>query len=265
VDTACGDWANAAVVMSNEAASAAGNRMTKRLPRDAEDGIPAMVDFEHPGISARSARSLDAAAMACAETAGDWVDAMTAEDRQGMVVAFYEAESLAAMALDQAITQVGPDFRDALVVQRTDESRHVDVFSRWGGAVRPLSAPRIRKRDDHVWFTLLLVNELTGYCQFMMLHALLESPGERQAVREICADEQEHIARLMGWMDPVMKSRRARACEAIVLRFRRGLEGRMHQFFPREELRPLRDAMSGHVDGLLETLFPGTGPAADGR
>ena len=232
--------------------------MTKTLPRQASDAIPGMVAYGHPEVRLEEAQALDAQALACQETARDWAERLQEQDRRDMVVAFYEAESLAAIALDHAIEQVGDQFRDALVTQRADEARHIDVFSRWGGEVRPLPNPRRKRRDDHVWFTLLLINELTGYCQFMMLHSLLQEPGERRAVQEICRDEQEHIARLIGWLRPIMETRSGRLCETIVSRFRRGLDGRMRQFFPREELGQLRDAMQAHVDGLLEALFPGS-------
>ena len=239
---------------------AVGVRMGETLSREGSEGISGIGELAHPGLSPEHVRVIDGAAEACRSTAREWVSAMTPPDRRGMVVAFYEAESLAAMALDDAIAQVGEAYRGALITQREDESRHVDVFSRWGGEIRPLPKPRVRLRDEHVWFTLLLINELTGYCQFMMLHALLESPGERREVEGICQDEQEHIGRLMQWMGPVMESRSARVCNAIVQRFRRGLDGRMSQFFPREDLAPLREAMRGHVGELLEAVFPGTTP-----
>jgi len=180
---------------------------------------------------------------------------MTEEDFQQLVHAFYLAESLARYALYEAVEQVDERYRDELLEQIDDENRHVDLFDRWGKGFEVPPAPRHRERDDFVWFVILLLNELAGYCQFSMLYALLATPEQKHDIEVTVLDEQRHIERLLRWTTDVWPSRRGILARNIVQAFQNKLPGRMGQFFPREELGGLREEMAEHISWLLDDLL----------
>ena len=180
---------------------------------------------------------------------------MSEEDFQQLVHAFYLAESLARYALYEAVEQVEPQYREELLEQIDDENRHVDLFDRWGEGFEAPPAPRPRERDGFVWFVILLLNELAGYCQFSMLYALLGTPEQKHDIEVTVLDEQRHIERLLRWMVDVWPSRRGILARRIVEAFRNKLPGRMGQFFPRAELGGLREEMAEHIAWLLEALL----------
>lgn len=182
--------------------------------------------------------------------ATEWAPLLTSEDRVALLEAFEIAETFALFALECAMEQVGERYRHELLEQIADERRHISTFSKWRGLpLREMNRVR-RTRDDYVWFTLLLINELTGYCQFQMLSILVETESQRYDVQRICEDEEKHIARLVHWLAPAANSTRSVVPKEMVRRFERELPLRMLQFMPRAELAPLRDAMVTQV-GLL--------------
>ena len=197
---------------------------------------------------------LEEASQRCRQTARDWADRMSEQDLRDLVFAFYQAESLARYALLETLEQVGPNYRDELMEQIADEDRHVDLFHRWGGGFEVPPRPRPKEREDFVWFVILLLNELAGYCQFSMLYALLGTPEQRREIEEIAADEQRHIDRLLGWTEDVWESRRGNVARKIVEGFQNKLAGRMGQFFPRADLDGLRGEMAEHIQWLLMGL-----------
>lgn len=193
-------------------------------------------------------RALSRAAADAARVAEQWAGALTAEDRRALVGAFHRAESLAEVALEQAAAQVPRRYRAELAEQLADERRHVALFAGWLGEAPEVLPPAEKERPWQHWFASLLINELTGFCQFHLLAALV-APDDRARVLAVIADEERHVERLVGWLDG------ARAdLHRSVHRFCRGLDGRMRQFFPREELGELRGALGGVVQRLLEDV-----------
>lgn len=210
--------------------------------------------------------------------AARWSQSLNATDRQALILGFYMAETLAGGAIEQALSQLPSGYHPGLKSQREDEDRHIGTFATWLGAPPEVPIPRPRQRQIIQWLVMLLVNELTGFCQFHMLARMLAEPDAIEAVNAIAADERVHIRRLLEWLEPLWKTRSALPVGDFIARFRRELPGRMCQFFPREELGALRDEMVRVIDTLLghfppansagETAFePETSPtvAADGR
>ena len=176
------------------------------------------------------------------------------EDRRRLITAFHKAESLAEFALEDAIEQVRETYREDLVRQRAEEEKHVRVFASYLGETNEVPRPKGRKRPESVWFTLLLLNELTGYCQFAFLFPLLRNE-EQELLAEVMGEEEEHVERLLGWMEPVWGERGGPQSVKMVERFREDLPGRMEQFFEGEELDSLRKGMEGIVGSLLNQLL----------
>ncbi|MFM7200615.1 MAG: ferritin-like domain-containing protein [Myxococcota bacterium] len=195
---------------------------------------------------------LDHAARASDTVAARWVHALTPADRHDLIRGFYMAETLAGMAIEQARTQLPAQYQAGLETQAADEARHIEVFTRWLGAPPALPTPKMRQRQHIQWLMVLLVNELTGFCQFHLLARLLEEPAAIQAVQEIAADERTHIKRLLDWLEPLWNTRSAQPVGEFVDRFRRDLPGRMCQFFPRAALQPLREELVNVIDALLQ-------------
>jgi len=204
---------------------------------------PARVDFLAPDGPFEQAALRSYAVASC------WRPLLTAADRVPLVAGFYLAETLAGYAISHARQQVPAEYHAGLDVQAADEARHIEVFASWMPFGIAVPEPRVRQRQTIQWLVLLLVNELTGFCQFRMLARLMESDDARHAV-----DERVHVARLMGWLEPLRSDRSARPVVQFIERFRRDLPGRMCQFFPRVDLHPLRDEMAGVIDDLLGAL-----------
>ena len=198
--------------------------------------------------------ALETAARACHQSAVGWRSELGKEDFRGLVRAFHRAESLAEFALMDAMEQVRPEHVAPLQRQREEEEKHVNVFADFlDGQVETPHRPKSRVRPEAVWYTLLLLNELTGFCQFSFLHALL--PKEKQVILEdVMADEEEHVERLLRWMLPVWEGRGRTQAIRMLDRFSDDLPGRMEQFFEGEHLSELRQEMHGHVGGLLAEL-----------
>jgi len=194
------------------------------------------------------------ASVSCHNSASAWRERLVESDFKGLVRAFHRAESLAEFALLDAIEQVRPEHVADLDRQREEEEKHVNVFAAFlQGEVDAPLRPKSRVRPESVWYTLLLLNELTGFCQFSFLHALL--PKSRQAILEdVMDDEEEHVERLLRWMEPVWAGRGRGQAVKMVDRFRHDLPGRMEQFFEGPHLAGLRKEMHGHVDGLIGEL-----------
>ena len=192
-----------------------------------------------------------------ARSAGErWRGRLDDQDQRFLINAFHRAESLARHALCQAIEQVTERYRSQLRAQLQDEDRHVAVFAHWHEkreASTPI--PKCKQRSEPVWFALLLVNEVAGFCQFHMLHGLLGEGSRADAVAEIARDETEHIVRLARWITPFRDARAFADIERIVIRFRHDLDGRMKQFLPREEFSALREELSDTIQGLLLASF----------
>ena len=194
------------------------------------------------------------ASLSCHNSATKWRERLVDADFRGLVRAFHRAESLAEFALLDAIEQVRPEHMSDLERQREEEEKHVNVFASFlEGEVETPVRPKPRVRPESVWYTLLLLNELTGFCQFSFLHALL--PVSRQPILEdVMQDEEEHVARLLRWMEPVWAGRGRGQAVKMVDRFRQDLPGRMEQFFEGPHLSGLRAEMHEHVDGLIGEL-----------
>lgn len=109
---------------------------------------------------------LEHAARASDAVAARWAHALTLQDRQALITGFFMAESLAGIALEQARTQLPPLYHAGLEAQAADEARHIEVFARWLGSPPSLPLPKLRQRQHIQWLMVLLVNELTGFCQF---------------------------------------------------------------------------------------------------
>lgn len=195
------------------------------------------------------------AAGLCEETARRWADRLSSAERDVLVLAFYRAESLAEYALEDAVEQLDECYRKDLIRQGVEEEKHVAVFAGFlSGNPPPVLRPKSKVRPRSVWFALLLLNELTGYCQFSMLKPLLETPEARMLLEEVMKEEEEHIERLLRWMEPEWTGRGKHQVEKMVSRFQQALMGRMEQFFEGAELADLRREMGSHVSGLLDDL-----------
>ena len=194
------------------------------------------------------------ASKACHGSAVRWRSDLSEKDFKGLVRAFHRAESLAEFALMDAIEQVRPEHVVDLQRQRQDEEKHVHVFAHFlDGEVESPHRPKSRVRPEAVWYTLLLLNELTGFCQFSFLHALL--PVDKQEILEdVMVDEEEHVERLLRWMLPVWEGRGREQAIRMLDRFADDLPGRMDQFFEGEQLADLRGEMGSHVGVLLAEL-----------
>ncbi len=197
---------------------------------------------------------LDAAAH-CRNVAREFADRLTPADHAHLTTAFHKAESLAHIAIEQAIDQVGPEYRDELVEQLEDEARHVAVFVRWlGEAPDDLPSPPVRQKPRAVWFASLLVNEVAGFCQFNMLAGLCGDPNREAEVLAVADDEIVHVQRLVRWLAPIKPTPEFKVVEGMVGRFVRRLDSRMYQFLPADHLRPLRDEMAKTTATLLQEL-----------
>jgi len=187
---------------------------------------------------------------------GRWRGELDEQDQRFLVKAFHRAESLAKVALCQALEQVPEQYRSELRAQLTDEERHVDVFANWHDeAEEAVPSPRLKERSEPVWFALLLVNEVAGFCQFHMLHGLLGEGAYAEAVAEVANDEVEHIERLSRWLVPWREAAAFADVEHIVRRFRRDLDGRMKQFLPRDAFESFRSDLAAAIDQLLVVAF----------
>ena len=187
---------------------------------------------------------------------GRWRGELDEQDQRFLVKAFHRAESLAKVALCQALEQVPEQYRSELRAQLTDEERHVDVFANWHDeAEEAVPSPRLKERTEPVWFALLLVNEVAGFCQFHMLHGLLGEGAYADAVAEVAHDEIEHIERLSRWLEPWREAPAFTDIERIVHRFRRDLDGRMKQFLPRDEFEEFRAELATAIEQLLLVAF----------
>ncbi len=198
---------------------------------------------------------LDITATECRQIAAQWIDELTPEDQRYMVQAFHRAESLAHHALSDAIEQLPQNFQSELLEQLADETRHVDVFANWhNDEPQVIRIPKTKKRGAHVWFALLLINEITGFCQFQMLYGLQKNPQKAEEVAEIIADEIRHIQRLVRWLKAFEETPSKTEIQRIIAAFRSKLVQRMTQFLPRKELSGLRTQMSAAIDALLSQL-----------
>ncbi len=206
-------------------------------------------------------------------------------DTAVLIAAFHRAESLAEGAIRAALPLVDPLHQAELAEQLEDERRHVAVFAGWlpsGG--RDCGPASSAQRPAGTWYALLLLNELAGFCQFEMLAAQFLSAAEassppdgdasarglpvarerpeigmaRQralAVRGIAEDERRHIARLVRWVAALPPSFDGEL-DRVTARFRQGLEARMRQFLPREELADLRRAVAAAIDQVIVDVVP---------
>ncbi len=200
--------------------------------------------------------ALEATAHQAKSTGERWQGKLDTQDQRFLVDAFHRAEALARHALCHALEQVSEDYRPKLHTQLQDEDRHVDVFANWHEQPpADVPVPKKKQRTEHVWFALLLVNEVAGFCQFHMLHGLLGEGSKADAVAEVARDEVEHILRLSRWLEPFRGSRAFADVERIVTRFRRDLDGRMRQFLPRDELHSFRAELSAIIEDLLLSTF----------
>lgn len=177
-------------------------------------------------------------------------------DRQALLQGFYLAEALAGVAIEQALAQLPERYRAGLTEQLADEARHISTFADWLQTPPMVPAPRPRARQVIQWLVMLLVNELTGFCQFRMLARMLPDAHAIEAIDAIANDERGHIKRLLDWLEPLWATRSALPVGEFVARFRRELPGRMCQFFPRAELSGLRQEMVTVIDDLLSHLPP---------
>jgi len=177
---------------------------------------------------------------------------LTADDHRMLALAFHRAESLAEYALEEALDQVPDVKRAELIEQIEDERRHINVFAHWLGDPPDVPRPKAKKRPPVVWYSVLLANEVAGFCQFHMLAGLLEDQGRREAVDAIAADECVHIARLVGWLQEFAATKTWGSVVQVTDAFRRRLEMRMQQFLPRDELSAVRAEMAALIDSTLE-------------
>ena len=192
-----------------------------------------------------------------------WRDRLTDDDTLALAKAFHRAESLAHAALEDAIEQVSESYRTELEEQLEDESRHVSVFARWlGPDVDDFRVPRSRQRTEPVWFAMLLVNEVAGFCQFHMLEGLVDDPSRAAEVAAVANDEVGHITRLVKWLLPHYGTKSQAQIDHLTGAFRNRLEGRMHQFLPREQLAELRREMAAIINRLLVDLLPAEQPSS---
>jgi len=210
--------------------------------------------LNHQQLWNSEAGPLQTAARTSAEVAERWASLLTEGDRAALMAGFHLAETMAGFAVEQALEQLPEAYADGLRAQARDEARHVEIFARWLGDAPNISMPQIRQRQTFQWLVLLLVNELTGFCQFSMLARLLHTSEGRAVVEGIIEDERRHILRLLTWMEPLWGTKTAVPVFEFIRRFRKDLPGRMGQFFPRDELAPLRVELTHVVDTLLDRL-----------
>ena len=189
--------------------------------------------------------ALSSAERASGEVARGSVALLGESDMRALVAGFYRAEALAQGALEQAAGQVPKRYRAELAEQIEDERRHVELFAGWLDALPAVVAPEPTVRQPEHWFVSLLFNELAGYCQFHLLAALADSPDRKAAVLHVVEEERTHVLRLAGWLAGSV------AVERSSHRFCRALSGRMRQFFPREDLAPVRAALRDVVTRLV--------------
>lgn len=206
------------------------------------------------GVEEGWAEALVGGADAAHVALGGWRDVLTPEDTRELVASYHRAETLARYALEAALDQAPERYRAELREQIADEDRHIDLFAAWLGDVDPVPRPKIKTREPFVWFALLLVNEIAGYCQFRMLQAVAPDEHAEAEVSAVMIDEEVHIARLLRWLAPVWGAPRGRIARGLVGRFRRDLEGRMCQFFPRNDLNALRVEVARAIDRPLAAL-----------
>ncbi|MFT5430503.1 MAG: hypothetical protein ACI9OJ_001178 [Myxococcota bacterium] len=181
---------------------------------------------------------------------------LTDEDNEWLVTAFYRAEALAHAALVDAISQLNEPYLTPLTEQLEDEARHVDVFARWHTIPpEPVRPPASKQRNEPIWFTLLLINEVAGFCQFELLAGLVSDEVKHAEVAAVAADEVLHIIRLLDWLEHWRNQGSWMIVERMVNSFISKLEGRMTQFFPRDELGELRSALAGLVGKTLRRLL----------
>ena len=224
------------------------------MSTDLESPNDTIVRLVDKGLEPGFATALAHGADACAQSLRSWENELIEEDWRELVYAFYRAESLARAALVTAIEQVHESHRSGLQEQLEDESRHVDVFAGWIGDAPELGYPKPKTREDGVWFAVLLINVITGYCQFRMLSALLSSPEQRAEIEQVIGDEENHIVRLVRWLEPIWPTPNGHIPRQMITAFVRGLNGRMCQFFPRNDLDGLRQEIGGHIGTTLRAL-----------
>lgn len=202
--------------------------------------------IEHP---------LEKTAAECRQIAAQWVGELTSEDQRYMVRAFHRAESLAHHALSDAIEQLPQNFQIELLEQLADETHLINIFANWhNNEPNVIRIPKNKQRGAHMWFALLLINEITGFCQFQMLYGLQKNPQKAEDVADIIADEIRHIQRLVRWLEPFEETPSKTEIQRIIAAFRSKLVQRMTQFLPREELSGLRTQMAAAIDTLLGQL-----------
>ena len=173
------------------------------------------------------------------------------EDHHMLVLAFYRAETLAEYALLEAHAQVPTAYQEELAEQIEDERRHVAVFADWMQEPPEIPVPKSKRRPNDVWYSVLLANEIAGYCQFHMLAGLLADPARREAVESIARDERRHIARLTRWIRQYAGQPTWGSITQVTSAFRRRLDTRMEQFLPRSELSDVRKDMAQLIDSCL--------------
>ncbi len=185
---------------------------------------------------------------------------LDADDWHHLARAFHRAEALAEQALVVAIAQVRPELRPALVSQLDDERRHVGVFAEWvDGAPLPPVQASDKQRPEVVWLTLLLANEVAGYCQFRLLEGVCGASERGRAVAAVASDEVAHVARLVTWLQEPRYARARAQLVRVMDSFIAGLEARMSQFLPREAHLLVRGGMAdliGQTLGALLALRP---------
>ena len=194
---------------------------------------------------------LDRAQADAEAIASRYRQALNADDYHALSLAFYRAESLAEYALEEALRQVPRAKQDELREQIEDEQRHINVFAHWLGSPPQIARPKSKQRPPVVWYSVLLANEIAGFCQFHMLAGLLEATDKRHAIEAIAADERIHIARLVRWLREYQGTTTWGSVVQVTDAFRRRLELRMQQFLPRDELGSIREEMAGAIDRLL--------------
>jgi hypothetical protein len=208
------------------------------------------------GARPEAARAIASAAEGCARVLRAREHLLTETDRAELILAYYRAESLAHHALCDVVAQVPARFRPDLERQLTEEASHIEIFGAWGGERPEVPRPKTRERPWHVWFKLLLDNEVTGYCQFRMLAEVAPTAARRAQVLAVMSDEEEHIGRLCRWLEPVWPTPEGDRLAAIGARFVRELPGRMHQFFPRRDLDGVREPIAGLIADAVTATQP---------
>lgn len=197
---------------------------------------------------------LELAAVHAEALGASWSERLDRDARSALIRGFFLAETLAGYAIGQAILQLPPEYRAELEAQADDEARHIALFAGWLDQVPVVPPPLLRQRQVPQWLVQLLVNELTGYCQFRLLASLVETNAQRVEVHQVARDEEVHIRRLLVWLEPFWGARSGQPLGGFIRRFRVDLPGRMCQFFPRAEQLVLRQALQEVVDTVLSCL-----------